>query len=95
MATALIESIEAHFNDLGDLRRKTENKCHHFIDIFVIALCGTICGANHWTGIPSHDTFNDVFAKIDAQQFEKFFVSWVESIANLLPDEVVSVDGKT
>lgn len=46
-------------------------------------------------GIPSHDTFNDIFLKIDAEQFEKCFISWVSSITNLLPGEVVSIDGKT
>ena len=46
-------------------------------------------------GIPSHDTFNDVFAKIDAEHFEGCFISWVSSIAHLLPGDVVAVDGKT
>lgn len=46
-------------------------------------------------GIPSHDTFNDIFMKIDPEAFEKGFISWVSSISNLLPGEVVSVDGKT
>ena len=46
-------------------------------------------------GISSHDTFNDVFMKIDAKQFERCFVSWVASIAPLLPDNVIAVDGKT
>lgn len=116
MTTALIESIEMNFNDINDPRKETINKYHIFIEILVIALCGTICGANHWTsiaaygrakedwfrtflklpeGIPSHDTFNDVFTKIDAKQFEKCFISWVSSITHLLPGEVISVDGKT
>jgi len=116
MATALIESIEMHFDELKDPRRVTENQYHHFIDILVIAICGAISGANYWTaiaaygrakedwfrtflalpeGIPSHDTFNDVFAKIDAEQFEKCFISWVSSVSNLIPGEVISVDGKT
>jgi len=46
-------------------------------------------------GIPSHDTFNDVFAKINAEKFEECFIEWVSSIAQLLPGEVVSIDGKT
>ena len=46
-------------------------------------------------GIPSHDTFNNVFAKLDPQQFEASFISWSSSIASLLPGEVISVDGKT
>jgi len=46
-------------------------------------------------GIPSHDTFNDVFAKMKAEQFEKCFIEWVSSITDLLPGEVISIDGKT
>ena len=46
-------------------------------------------------GIPSHDTFTDVVAKLDPEQFEKGFISWTSSIARLLPGEVVAIDGKT
>ena len=116
MATALLTSIREHFTVLKDPRRDTKNKHHNFIDVLVIAICGAICGANHWTGIaaygrakeawlrtflelpegiPSHDTFNDIFMKIDPEYFEKCFVSWVSSISRLLPGEVVAVDGKT
>jgi predicted transposase YbfD/YdcC len=46
-------------------------------------------------GVPSHDVFSDVFAKIDPETFGKCFVAWVESISQLLPGEVVPIDGKT
>jgi len=46
-------------------------------------------------GIPSHDTFTDVFAKLSTRQFEASFISWVESISELFEGEIVSVDGKT
>ena len=46
-------------------------------------------------GIPSHDTFTDVFAHIDPRQFETCFVEWVASIASGVLDGVVAVDGKT
>lgn len=116
MAVALVESIEMNFSNLEDPRRETKNKYHIFTEIMIIALCGTICGANNWTsiaaygrakeqwfrtflelpeGIPSHDTFNDVFTKLNAEQFEKCFISWVSSITHLLPGEVISIDGKT
>ena len=46
-------------------------------------------------GIPSHDTFGDVFARLDPAQFQNCFVSWTQAIAELLPGEVVAIDGKT
>ena len=46
-------------------------------------------------GIPSHDTFGEVFARLDPAQFQSCFVSWTQAIAELLPGEVVAIDGKT
>lgn len=46
-------------------------------------------------GIPSHDTFARVFARIDPLEFERCFRDWVGSIAQLISGEVVSIDGKT
>ncbi len=46
-------------------------------------------------GIPSHDTFARVFARLDPNEFEQCFRSWVKTIAKLLPGEIVSLDGKT
>ena len=46
-------------------------------------------------GIPSHDTFGDVFARLDPTQFQNCLVSWTQAIAQLLPGEVVAIDGKT
>ena len=45
-------------------------------------------------GIPSHDTFNRVFAALDPQELEKGFAAWVTSIARLTAGEVVAIDGK-
>jgi predicted transposase YbfD/YdcC len=45
-------------------------------------------------GIPSHDTFNRVFAALDPEQLERGFVAWVGSIAKLTAGEVVAIDGK-
>ena len=45
-------------------------------------------------GIPSHDTFNRVFAALDPEQLEKGFVAWVSSIVKLTAGEVVAIDGK-
>jgi predicted transposase YbfD/YdcC len=46
-------------------------------------------------GIPSHDTFNRVFAALDPEEMQKGFVTWVSSIAKLTAGEVVAIDGKT
>ncbi len=46
-------------------------------------------------GIPSHDTFTDVFSKINPGKFRECFLSWVKSLADLLPGDVVAIDGKT
>ena len=46
-------------------------------------------------GIPSHDTFSRVFARIEPKQFQECFLSWVNSITKKLELEVIAIDGKT
>jgi predicted transposase YbfD/YdcC len=46
-------------------------------------------------GIPSHDTFARVFARIDPQQLQNSFLSWIKSINKITAGEVIAVDGKT
>jgi predicted transposase YbfD/YdcC len=46
-------------------------------------------------GIPSHDTFNRVFAALDPQQFQACFVSWMQAVVDVLPAQVIAIDGKT
>ena len=46
-------------------------------------------------GIPSHDTFGKVFSSLDPVQLQNCFISWTQAIAELLPGEVVAIDGKT
>ena len=46
-------------------------------------------------GVPSHDTFNRVFAALDPEEMQKGFLAWVSSIAKLTAGEVVAIDGKT
>ena len=45
-------------------------------------------------GIPSHDTFGRVFARLDPQAFRRCFLSWVGAISTLTHRPVVSIDGK-
>ena len=46
-------------------------------------------------GIPSHDTFGDVFSRLDPERFQECFMEWSQGVAELLPGEVVAIDGKT
>lgn len=46
-------------------------------------------------GIPSHDTFNRVFALLKPQEFQRCFIKWVQVVAQANPGEVVAIDGKT
>ena len=46
-------------------------------------------------GIASADTFARVFARLDPEQMQSCFVSWVNAISQLLEAEVVGIDGKT
>ena len=45
-------------------------------------------------GIPSHDTFGDVFAAIDTEQFSACFSNWVADLAKLTEGEIIAIDGK-
>lgn len=46
-------------------------------------------------GIPSHDTFNRVFAALDPEQFRAGFASWMQAVAEVVPAQVIALDGKT
>jgi len=46
-------------------------------------------------GIPSHDTFGDVFAIIDGETFQRSFIRWVERVFTVTEGQVVAIDGKT
>ena len=46
-------------------------------------------------GTPSHDTFGNVFSRLDPERFQECFMEWSQGVAELLPGDVVAVDGKT
>jgi predicted transposase YbfD/YdcC len=45
-------------------------------------------------GIPSHDTFNRVFARLDPDAFRARFLSWIEAICSITGGQVIAIDGK-
>lgn len=51
-----------------------------------------VLGLKH--GIPSHDTFGNVFAVIDTEQFSACFSRWVADLADLSGGEIIAIDGK-
>ena len=51
-----------------------------------------LLGLKH--GIPSHDTFGEVYAAIDTDQFSDCFSRWVADLARLTEGEVIAIDGK-
>lgn len=45
-------------------------------------------------GIPTHDTFNRVFAALDPKHFLDSFLRWTQSLRKAIPGEIVAMDGK-
>lgn len=50
---------------------------------------------NLQNGIPSHDTFGRVFARLDPQSFRQSFLSWVQAVFEVTEGQVIALDGKT
>jgi predicted transposase YbfD/YdcC len=46
-------------------------------------------------GIPSHDTFGRLFARLNPQRFQEYFWSWTRAVSHLTQGALVSLDGKT
>jgi len=46
-------------------------------------------------GVPSHDTFSRVFARLDTAEFQQCVSRWVERLQFSLAGETVALDGKT
>ena len=45
-------------------------------------------------GIPSHDTFTRVFARLDPEQFQTCFLRWMNGVSEVIGGQVIAVDGK-
>ena len=46
-------------------------------------------------GIPSHDTFGNVFSVLSPNEFEQCFLNWIQSVCIVTKGQVVPIDGKT
>src|SRR6516225_3894552 len=46
-------------------------------------------------GVPSHDTFERVFAALDPRAFERCCLAWLRAVADLVGVEHIAIDGKT
>jgi predicted transposase YbfD/YdcC len=46
-------------------------------------------------GVPAHDTFWRVFARLEPEQFKECFVNWIMAVSEVTHGQVVAVDGKT
>jgi predicted transposase YbfD/YdcC len=46
-------------------------------------------------GIASHDTFNDVFARLNPDAFEACFRAWMQSMVEISGGKLVAIDGKS
>jgi len=46
-------------------------------------------------GIPSHDTFGEVFSRLNPDAFETCFRAWMQSMVELSGGKLVAIDGKS
>lgn len=68
------------FNDMEDFGHAKEDWFKTFLSLR--------------NGIPSHDTFNRLFAALDPQAFLDCFVRWTQSLREAVAQEIVALDGK-
>jgi predicted transposase YbfD/YdcC len=46
-------------------------------------------------GIPSHDTFARVIARLKPEELQRCFLRWMQAVSEVTQGEVVAIDGKT
>ncbi len=68
------------FNDMEDFGQAKEDWFKTFLSLR--------------NGIPSHDTFNRLFAALDPQAFLDCFLRWTQSLRQAVAQEIVALDGK-
>jgi predicted transposase YbfD/YdcC len=68
------------FNDMEDFGYAKEEWLRTFLELP--------------NGIPSHDTFNRVFAALNPGLFLECFLKWTESLRQVVDEEIVAMDGK-
>jgi predicted transposase YbfD/YdcC len=68
------------FNDMEDFGKAKHNWFKTFLTLR--------------SGIPSHDTFNRLFAALDPKAFLDCFLRWTQSLRQAVAQEIVALDGK-
>src|SRR5690349_14323171 len=100
-------SLIEHFKTLPD-PRLNRTKAHELVDVLTIGVCTLLCAGESFNdmedwfrtflwlpnGIPSHDTFNRVFAALDPEHFGECFMAWTQSLRTAVTQEIVALDGK-
>jgi predicted transposase YbfD/YdcC len=70
-----------HFTEMEEFGKKKKAWLARFLDLT--------------NGIPSHDTFNAVFALLKPEQFERCLLSWIMSLVEVTEGQILAIDGKT
>jgi DDE_Tnp_1-associated/Transposase DDE domain len=102
------------FENLTDPRVE-RTRVHNLFELVVVALCGTLAGADTWadierfgndrltwlrtflsleSGVPSHDTYGRVFAKLDPAELMACIQQWLDDLGREIGKHI-AIDGKT